>query len=181
MSAEIPKVKDDEMLVIPPQTDLKDRVLKPGNPSIACRKAIKAAENAIEELSVEFDGWMNSAVDELLEKLPRVHEDGLKSEAGEELHTIIHDLKGQATTLGYPVVSEICDTLCNLLEKTPDVSRISPKIAELHVRSIQTIVQECTKHSDDPKANAISAGLRQMVMKILKHEFERADKNEAEK
>lgn len=177
MSAEIPKVKDDEMVVIPPQTHLKDRVLKPGNPTIACRKAIQAAENAIEELSVEFDGWMNSSVDELLEKLPRVHESGLKSEAGDELHTIMHDLKGQATTLGYPVVSEICDTLCNLLEKTPDISRISPKIAELHVRSIQTIVQECTKHSDDPKANAISAGLRQMVMKILKHEFEREKNN----
>ena len=180
MAAEIPKVKDNEMVVIPPQTTLRDRVLKPGSSNNACKKAIEAAEFAIDKLSVEFDGWMNSSVDELLEKLPRVHEDGLDSEAGREVHTIVHDLKGQATTLGYPVVSEICDTLCNLLEKTPDVSRISPKIAELHIRSIQTIVQECTKHSDDPKANAISTGLRQMVMKILKHEFEHAEKSTAE-
>lgn len=179
MSAEMPKVQNDEMIVIPPRTDLKDRVLKPGSAGNACKKAIKAAESAIEELSVEFDGWMNSSVDELISKLPQVHQDGLDSAAGEEVHTIVHDLKGQATTLGYPIVSEICDTLCNLLEKTPDVSRISPKIAELHVRSIQTIVQECTKHQDDPKANAISTGLRQMVMKILKHEFERAEKQQA--
>lgn len=175
MSAEMPKAKEEEMIVIPARTDLKDRVLKPGSAGNACKKAIKAAESAIEELSVEFDDWMNSSIDDLLSKLPKVHQDGLASPAGEELHTIVHDLKGQATTLGYPIVSEICDTLCNLLEKTPDVSRISPKIAELHVRSVQTIVQECTKHQDDPKANAISAGLRQMVMKILKHEFERAE------
>lgn len=175
MSAEMQNSKDEEIIVIPPRTDLKDRVLKPGSAGGACKRAIKAAESAIEELSAEFDDWMISSIDELLSKLPQVHQDGLDSAAGEEVHTIMHDLKGQATTLGYPVVAEISDTLCNLLEKTPDVSRISPKIAELHVRSIQTIVKECTKNHDDPKVNAISLGLRQMVMKILKHEFERAE------
>lgn len=178
MAAELPKMQNEEMIVIPPRTDLKDRVMKAGSADNACKRAIQAAESAIDDLSVEFDGWMNESIDDLLAKIPLVQQDGMDSQAGRDLHTIVHDLKGQATTLGYPLVSEICDTLCNLFEKTPDISRINPKIAELHIRSIQTIVQECTKLEDDPKANAISTGLRQMVMKILKHEFEIAkDKN----
>lgn len=162
------------MIVIPPRTDLRDRVMKSGSADNASRKAIQAAEEAINDLSVEFDNWMNEAIDDLSEKVEIVKEEGMKSTSGNQLHTIVHDLKGQASTLGYPTVAEICDTLCNLLEKAPDVNRISPRIVEVHVQAIRTIVQECSKNQDDAKANAISLSLRQMVMKILKEEFEHA-------
>ncbi len=167
--------EDDEveMIVIPPRTDLREKALRDGSASNASKKAIKAAEEAIDELSGEFEDWMKEAIANLLEKIPAIEEHGLNSPSGEELHTIAHDLKGQATTLGYPVVSEICETLSNLIEKAPDKSRISPKIVEIHIKAIETIVHECTKNVDDPKANAISSSLRKMVMKILNEEYEK--------
>lgn len=173
MTADISN-QEIEMIIIPPRTDLRDRVMKGGSADNASRKAIQAAEEAINDLSVEFDNWMNEAIDDLSDKIKIVKEQGMKSPSGNELHTIIHDLKGQASTLGYPTVAEICDTLCSLLEKAPDVNRISPRIIEVHVQAIKTIVQECSKNQDDAKANAISLSLRQMVMKILKEEFEHA-------
>ncbi len=168
---------DGPMTIFPPDETLKNRVVKPGSNTNATRRAIKAAESAIEELSVEFDDWMQSELSKLCELLETVKEVGLTGEAGEQLFGAVHDMKGHATTFGYPTVTEICTTLCQLLEQVPDQSRICVKVIDIHVQAIKTIVSEGKKDEVDTKANAISLGLRQMSMKIIKQEIERLQKS----
>ncbi len=164
--------EQEEMVVIPPKDDLRERVVIDGSPNNAYRRAVEAAEAAIEELSAEFDDWLNIELNNLLETLNGIRENGWDTAHGERLFTIAHDLKGQATTLGYPTITEICDTLCNLLEKIPNIERLSLNVVEIFVASIKTIIEQCERNSENPKASAISLGLRQMAMKILQQEFE---------
>jgi len=168
------KKAENDIVYIPAKTDLRDRVTTGGSSNSAYQKAIKAAEEAIEQLSDEFDNWLSVEIDRLDQSVVTLKKNGWNDEDKDELFTISHDIKGQATTLGYPVITEICDTLCHLLEKIPDYSHISINVIEIFASSIRSIVQQCQRGSENEKANAISQGLRQMAMKILTHEIAQA-------
>lgn len=172
--------EQEEVIIIPPNDDLRDRVITDGSPNAALRRAVAAAEAAIEELSSEFDSWIDVELGILLDTLEAIRQEGWNSAHGEQLFTIAHDLKGQATTFGYPAITEICDTLCNLLEKMPNIDRLSLNVIEIFVASIKTIIEQCERNDDNPKASAISLGLRQMAMKILQQEFDREQAANAE-
>ncbi len=164
--------ENKDMILIPAQTSLRQRAVMTGSSSSAFRQAIKAAEAAIEDLSVEFDDWINEDVDKMVNICNLIAKEGWNKENSDKLFIVTHDLKGQATTLGYPVITEICNTLCHMLEKIPDTSRISVQVVITFAESIRTIIGQCQKNEENPKANAISSGLRQMAMKIIRHEME---------
>lgn len=164
--------EDEEIIVIiPPMEDLRRRAIKDGSPSNAYRRAIEAAEQAIEQLSSEFGDWINIELDRLTKTIVNLRQDGWQEEHADQLYTITHDLKGQATTLGYPTITEICDTLCNLLETIPDKQRLSLNVVEIFITSIKTIIDQCERNEENQKAKAISLGLRQMALKILQQEI----------
>lgn len=165
------KDKNEERILIPPQAELRRRAVKKGSGTNAFRKAIEAAEEAIEELSVEFDDWINNDINEMMLVCDQIKEEGWTDKNTDKLFTLTHDLKGQATTLGYPVITEICNTLSHLLEKMPETNRISLKVIETFAQSIRTIILQSDKDQQDQKAEAISVGLRQMALKILTHEL----------
>lgn len=182
MSAEQQAIENEqeEIVVIPPNDTLREKAIVDGSPNAALRRAVAAAEAAIGELSSEFDGWINTELTNLLETLDAIRQNGWDSTHGEQLFNIAHDLKGHATTFGYPAITEICDTLCNLLEKLPDINRLSLNVIEIFITSIKTIIEQCEQNDNNPKADAISLGLRQMAMKILQQELERDQAENAE-
>lgn len=163
--------EEEIIVIIPPMDDLRRRAIKDGSPSNAYRRAIEAAEQAIEQLSSEFGDWLNIELDRLTETIENMRRDGWQEDHADQLYTITHDLKGQATTLGYPTITEICDTLCNLLENIPDKQRLSLNVVEIFVTSIKTIIEQCERNEENQKAKAISLGLRQMALKIMQQEL----------
>lgn len=167
--------EEGEVIIIPPSDELRKKAVKDGSPSNAYNRAIKAAEEAIEQLSSEFGNWINMELERLLDVLALIRKDGWKEDHAQQLFLVAHDLKGQAATLGYPTITEICDTLCNLLENIPDTQRLSVNVVEIFITSIKTIIEQCERNEDNPKATAISLGLRQMALKILQHEKEHND------
>ena len=179
MSSPATEEIDKNIVLIPPKTELRQKAVSTGSGNSAYRKAIKAAEEAIEQLSVEFDDWLNIEVDKLEEAATTIKNEGWNEKNSDALFTVSHDIKGQATTLGYPIITEICDTLCHLLEKVPETERLNLKIIDTFAMSIRLIISECEQNEDHPKASAISTGLRQMSMKIIKEEMEHAAKQKA--
>lgn len=159
------------VIFIPPKTELREKAIRAGSSNSAYKRAIQAAEDAIEVLSEEFSDWMDQEVDRLADALTTIRQTGWNEKAVDIVFTISHDLKGQASTLGYPVITEICNTLCHLLEKAPEPTRISLNVIETFIASIRTIIIQCDRNEDNTKANDISLGLKQMAMKILKHEL----------
>ena len=174
MNTPVEKKDNKDVVLIPPKTDLRQKVVVTGSGNSAYRQAIKAAEQAIEKLSVEFDDWLNLEVDKLEEVINTIKSEGWNETNADSLFTVSHDIKGQASTLGYPIITEISDTLCHLLEKVPDNAHISIKVIETFATSIRLILTQCEQNEENAKANAISSGLRQMAMKIIKSEMQKA-------
>jgi len=173
------ETNNPDMIVIPANTELRDRVVTGGSRHSAYKSAIKAAEEAIQDLSVEFDGWLKVEIDRLALVFQVLKTNGWSEKTSDEIFTISHDIKGQATTLGYPVITDICDTLCHLLEKTPDVNRISLNVIDIFISSIHNIVQQCQRGEENKKANHIAQSLRVMAMKILQQEMKLAEAKQA--
>ena len=88
--------------------DLKQRCLKPGNENEAARQAIASAEQALEKLSVNFDDWMATESRQLSEARDAAKASKFAKEPLHELFQAAHNMKGQATTLGYPFADDLC-------------------------------------------------------------------------
>jgi hypothetical protein len=97
----------------------------------------------------------------------KVRELGLNRTTKEELFLSAHDVKGDSGTFGYPAVAPAADSLCRLLEHTPDMSRIPPAIIDQHVDAVRAIVREYARPDIAMIANALTSKLRQVTDEFL--------------
>jgi HPt (histidine-containing phosphotransfer) domain-containing protein len=103
---------------------------------------VERAEQALAQISSEFETWMADECERLDAARRNVKEAGLNRTTKEELFLAAHDIKGDAATFGYPAVAPAADSLCRLLEHTPDLTRIPYTIIDQHVDAVRAIVRE---------------------------------------
>jgi HPt (histidine-containing phosphotransfer) domain-containing protein len=85
---------------------------------------VARAEAALAQLSTEFADWMLAECERLEMARQDVMRDGFTEKTHAELFRAAHDIKGEAATFGYPAVVGAAESLCRLLEHTPEMSRI---------------------------------------------------------
>ena len=67
---------------------------------------------------------------------------GFTKKTYDELFRAAHDIKGEAATFGYPAVGAVANSLCRLIEHTPDMTRIPLSLIEQHVDAVRAIARE---------------------------------------
>ena len=151
-------------IITPPNT-LRKKV--GGRMGPASEAMIATAEAAIADLSDNFDQWMKDEVGKLEAARKTVIAEGLDGDAGQRLFNAAHDLKGLGTTYGYPLVSEIADSLCTItLEK--DVRAKAPmKLVNAHVDSIRAIVNGQIKTAQHATGQSLARELGQRAKEFL--------------
>ena len=133
-------------------------------------EAIARAEAALAELSTEFSTWMRAECDRLDAARIEIKASGLRTNTRENLFRAAHDIKGQGATFGYPLAAEAADSLCRLLEHTPDVKRLPVGLIEQHVDGIRAIIRENARESGHAIASALAAELRRASDAFLMQE-----------
>jgi hypothetical protein len=76
-------------------------------------------------------------------------------------------VKGDSGTLGYPEVGAAADSLCRLLEHTPDLARIPLAIVDQHVDAVRAIVREHGRADISAIATALTGKLRAVTDEFL--------------
>lgn len=148
---------------------LKDRAVVSGCGHEIDMEAVARAEKALEELPVEFDGWLREEVDRLLAARDQARRDGLTEENFGELFRASHDLRGEGDTFGYPLIGEICGLLCELLESTADKSNIPTTLIDNHVDAIQIIMRDGIKDPAHQTSRAVVERLGEVVADLTEH------------
>lgn len=166
--------------VIIPPTDLKDKALVPGKDFGFDLEAIKRAEIALEELSVNFRDWIVTDAETLRQACQSVEQSAYSAESVDALFSAAHDLKGQACTLGYPIAGAICHSLCQLIDSLPEKQRIPPTLVKQHVDAVSAIVREEITNEDHPVARAVFKKLREVTLDYLSQELKRLGDQGAE-
>jgi HPt (histidine-containing phosphotransfer) domain-containing protein len=131
---------------------------------------VARAEAALAELEGEFSGWMDGECDQLDEARRNVMANGLSKETRDTLFRAAHDIKGEAATFGFPQVAAPADSLCRLIEHTPDLSRIPLPLIDQHVDAIRAIVRESARPDVAEIAAALTRRLREVTDEFLRHE-----------
>ena len=126
--------------IITPDTRYLRKTLRPAEPNEP--DPVARAEEALSQISTEFRTWMHAECERLDAARRKVKQEGLSKETKQELFLSAHDIKGDSFTFGYPEVVATADSLCRLLEHTPDLKKIPLSIVDQHVDAVRAIVRE---------------------------------------
>lgn len=129
--------------------------------------AIERAEKALAKLSVSFNMWMEDDVCVLREAHERARAEGLQGEPRDLLFRAAHDLRGEAHTLGFPLVGQVAASLGDLLSMTPENVDIPAALVEGHVLAIIAMIREDARGGDNKTAIALANCLREASHKML--------------
>lgn len=160
-TASIKTFADHEVIV--PEHRLHRVVTTTGRDIGPDLEAIARAEAALQKLSGEFEGWMQSEADRLDAARRTALACGMEKKPLEELFRAAHDIKGEGATFGYPLAAEAADSLCRLLEHAPAPTQIPAELVDQHVDGIRAIVRETAKAVSDPVGMAMVARLREVT------------------
>jgi HPt (histidine-containing phosphotransfer) domain-containing protein len=131
---------------------------------------VTRAEKALAELSSNFSEWMNSECERLDKVRRAVIEKGFGKVTKENLFHAAHDIKGEASTFGFPLVAAAADSLCRLIEHTPDANRIPIKLVDQHVDAVRAIYREYSRSDAEELAASLNRRLREVTDEFLIHE-----------
>jgi HPt (histidine-containing phosphotransfer) domain-containing protein len=131
---------------------------------------VARAEAALVELSSEFSSWMDAESDRLEAARQDVKRDGFTEQTHDELFRAAHDIKGEAATFGYPAVVGAANSLCRLLEHTPDIQRIPLTLVDQHVDAVRAITREYARDDLRDVAGALTKRLREVTDEFLTQE-----------
>ena len=130
---------------------------------------VARAEQALAGLSGEFKNWMLAEADRLSAAHAAILKNGFSDKAAEELFRAAHDIKGDAVTFGYPSAATTAESLCRVIEHSPDLSKVPPELIGHHINAIQAIVHNHTKLDTIQVSSELSRRLRKVADEYLMH------------
>lgn len=159
----------DHEVIVPPNK-LKKAVVKQPRGAGIDSDPVARAEQALADLSSEFAQWMEMECRRLDAARNQARNSGLSSKSCEELFRAAHDIKGQAATLGFPLIAPVAESLCRLIEHTPEPARIPLTLIDQHVDGIRAIAHKNTQGNAERTAIRLADRLRQVTDEFLLHE-----------
>jgi|SRR5262245_6673940 len=159
----------DHEVILPPNK-LKKAVAKPTPADAVADDPVARAEAALAEIASEFSSWMDAECERLDQARRNVATVGINATTRDELFRAAHDIKGEAETFGFPLAGRVADSLCRLIEHSPDLARVPLSLIEQHVDAVRAIIREVGLPDADATATKLSQKLRQVTDDYLAHE-----------
>jgi len=131
---------------------------------------VARAERALAELSTEFASWMDAECERLDQARRAVIKGGFSKTNKDALFHAAHDIKGEAPTFGFPAIASAADSLCRLIEHTPDPNRIPLKLVDQHVDAVRAIYREYSRSDAQELATSLTKKLREVTDEFLVRE-----------
>ncbi|MBR0847166.1 Hpt domain-containing protein [Bradyrhizobium diazoefficiens] len=130
---------------------------------------VARAEQALAGLSGEFKDWMADEVNRLSTAYGAIRNDGFTKDRRDELFRAAHDIKGDASTFGFPVAAEIAESLCRVIEHAPDFEKVPAELFTHHINAILAIVHDNTRLDSLTVSSELSRRLRKVADEYLAH------------
>jgi HPt (histidine-containing phosphotransfer) domain-containing protein len=155
--------------IIHPPNKLRKAIKRASEKEVA-EDPVANAEKALAQISSEFSGWMDSECARLDAARQQIKAEGFTKVTREALFLAAHDIKGQAATFGYPEVASPADSLCRLIEHTPETAHIPLSLVDQHVDTVRAIIREGVRAGRARTADALTRKLRTVTDEFLAHE-----------
>jgi hypothetical protein len=125
--------------------------------------AIERADNIVEQLKTIYQVRLEQELETVTIAFEAMRASGTFDL--DKLHDQVHEIRGEAGTYGYELVSDIGKLLCELLSPIGVVSDTDEKAINAHLGAMQTVVGQKIKGAGPAVAKQILQGLNTIVEK----------------
>lgn len=143
---------------------LADKVPSMGGPKPD--DAIRRAEKAVDKVAGEFEGLLGEELAEL-DRLMAVYRESGSQQSLDALFRRVHNLRGQGTTLGFPLITRIGTSFCRYLIERDPARPVNAALVEQHLRALHVVLKQRQAKAGDAVANEVAAALEQAVAREL--------------
>ncbi len=152
-----------KFIAVPP--DLRPKYV-PLRGDAAAIDPVARAEEALSKLADNFERWLGEEVDVLLRtwaelRKPPAHLPGKHN----AFYLAAHDLRGEAATLGYPLISRLAGGICTLMENFAPED-MPYDLIDQHVLAIKAAIREKAEGNGSETARALVQHLAKIVAEM---------------
>ncbi|MBI3514305.1 MAG: response regulator [Proteobacteria bacterium] len=129
---------------------LREKVmgLGKGGPMTIDPEILKAAEQQLDRMETDYSDWVRGTVKQLSDAYEKaLVDDRARTAAVAQINRISHDLRGQGTTFGYPLITVFGNSLH---ECTVKIDKVPDKLLEFvraHIDGITAVIRDRIKGS----------------------------------
>lgn len=159
---------EKDVTYITPPNNLRQKQKLAGVTSTIDGVWLDAAEKSMSNARFDY----LEAVNEDMARLQAAYEAALKDPAGrvqriQELYAIVQTIKGQGSSFGYPLISNVGAQLARFIEDCGD-SMTDPQMegVKVHVETLRLIMQQKMEGDGGPMGQKIVAGLALVIKKM---------------
>lgn len=155
----------DGFMVVKPPRNLQSKVLRKGLGMVGASDAIRRAEQALNDLAPCFSEWAEAESAELMKARDAMRAARYSIASSEVLYRKAHDLKGQAGTLGYPIVGDVCHSLCRLIEGGAG-DRVARLLIDHCIDAVRAMIMTRAE-GENPAAREVETALHTACDRVL--------------
>lgn len=161
---ELPKVPEKAgknwHSVIERPNDLKKKI--PTRGGIDPERAFAQADKIIKNMSSEYLEKLGEDVQKL-EKLGENYQASRSDEDLDELFRLVHNMRGQGATFGYPLITDIGRSFCRYVKERPETRAIKPALIDQHVAAMRVVYKQSIQGAGDEVSQAVVDALNEVV------------------
>ncbi|WP_425407506.1 Hpt domain-containing protein [Hwanghaeella sp.] len=143
-----------------PPNRLADKVPKTGGKTL--KQAIADADRAIDRLSKDYGKHLADDM-AALEKYMAAVKSAPTAANLKTLFRLVHNMRGQAATFGFPLITEVGRSLCLYLLETEHESEVNVALIEQHVNALRVIYREKIEGQGDTVSRQVVEALMKAV------------------
>lgn len=127
---------------------------------------LQEAEAALEKMSEDYPDWVSKLIDRLGEQHRRcVDTPELRRSYFEELRSVAHDMRGQGGIFGYPLISEIAESLYLFTGPTSGMSDNHVEIIKAHIDAMRVVIKNRINGDGGDVGTQLMKGLEAAIKK----------------
>lgn len=127
---------------------------------------IRRADSQVAKLAGEFEQIFAENILALGAAMTALRQsNGEDAESLGQLRVLLHDLRGQAGTFGYPLVSQVGDSACKFIDLSSEIGATEVEVLNMHVDALKAISQAKIKGDGGPIGAELMGGLRKVIQK----------------
>lgn len=132
-------------------------------------KAIARAEAAVKEMAKDYRNWAQedvAALEAALDEAQARPDD--QAQAIRTLFRVALDLKGQGTSFGYRLITEVGDSLAAFIEERKALGEFDQEVIASHISAMRAVLAEEVRDDGGETGRALIDGLHRLVKKAAR-------------
>jgi hypothetical protein len=163
-------MSDKPQLIRPRNTMLERLGGRPGVAGKVDEALLKKAEETVAKVGANYADRVKTELDQLSALAVRLAQDvEHRSEAIAEINLIVHEIRGQGATFGYPLLTKFAGSLFKFTDGLENLNDRQIALIRAHIEAMSLVVKNRVKGDGGPIGAQVDQTLAMAIQKYATH------------